>query len=174
LKENHRMPIPPYVRAIRAKIGHELLVLPSVTVMVFDDERRLLLAKSAETDLWITIGGIVEPDESPADAAVRECREETGVLAELTAIMGVFGGPAFRVRYQNGDTTSYVATVFQARVVGGEARPDGVETSSVGFFSREETDSLSMSKMTRQLVAHAFCFDGTPYFNPPTWQSGQD
>jgi NUDIX domain len=65
------MPISPYVRALREKVGHDLLALQSATVIVFDDVRRLLLAQSAESGLWMTIGGANEPGEVPADAAIR-------------------------------------------------------------------------------------------------------
>jgi 8-oxo-dGTP pyrophosphatase MutT (NUDIX family) len=33
--------------------------------------------------MWLPPGGHIEPDELPDDAAVREVREETGVLCEL-------------------------------------------------------------------------------------------
>lgn len=62
------MPISPHVRALRAKVGHDLILLPSVTVMLFEQER-LLLAQNADNGLWMTIGGAAEPDETPADAA---------------------------------------------------------------------------------------------------------
>ena len=91
------MPASPHVRAIRSKIGNDLLVLPSVAIMLFDRRKRLLLAQDVASGFWMTVGGAIEPDETPADAAVRECWEETGLLVEPTGLLGVFGGPGFRV-----------------------------------------------------------------------------
>lgn len=71
--------ISPYLRRIRERLGSELLVLPSVTVLPTDSDGRILLVRNAETGDWMTIGGMVEPDEAPGVAAVREAREEAGV-----------------------------------------------------------------------------------------------
>src|SRR5258708_37358724 len=63
------MPPSPYVRAVRAKIGNHLLMLQSATVMLFDNPGRLLLARDAGSQLWMTERGAIDPDEGPADAA---------------------------------------------------------------------------------------------------------
>lgn len=68
---------------------------------------------------------MIDSGEMPADAAVRELHEETGLEVALTAMLGVFEGtPAQRVVY---DVVDFVMTVFGARVVGGGLRPDGDE-----------------------------------------------
>lgn len=73
----------PYLKRIRSLVGNELLLLPSVTVLVFDDEGRVLLARHSGTGRWVAPGGMVEPDECPSQAALRETREETGCEVEL-------------------------------------------------------------------------------------------
>ncbi|MFA5884675.1 MAG: NUDIX domain-containing protein [Acidimicrobiia bacterium] len=123
------MPISPYVVDLRARIGRRLLLLPSVTVLPHDDDGRVLLVRSVGSGMWDTIGGMVEPDEHPADAAVREASEEAGVDVDLVGIVAVLGGPQFRLTYPNGDEAAYVVTVFDAVVVGGEPRHDDVETA---------------------------------------------
>jgi 8-oxo-dGTP pyrophosphatase MutT (NUDIX family) len=164
------MPMSPYVRGLRDKIGHELLMLQSVTVMLFDDDGRLLLAQDAGSGLWMTVGGAIEPDEAPADAAVREFWEETGLWIEPTRLLGVFGGPEFSFTYPNGDAISYVATVFAARLLGGEARPDGEEVVALRYVSRDEAAALPMAAWTREMVARAFEYRDTAYFARPTWR----
>ncbi|HEY4762050.1 MAG TPA: NUDIX domain-containing protein [Candidatus Sulfotelmatobacter sp.] len=163
------MPSSPYVLALRNKIGHELLMLQSVSVMLFD-EGRLMLAQHRDTGLWVTIGGAIEPDETPADAVVRECWEETGLLVEPVQLLGVFGGPEFRIHYPNGDVASYTVTVFEVRRIEGKPRPDGVEVVALRFVSRDEAAALPMSVGTRLMVAAAFERRGNPYFAPATWQ----
>ena len=164
------MPASPHVRAIRSKIGNDLLVLPSVAIMLFDRRKRLLLAQDVASGFWMTVGGAIEPDETPADAAVRECWEETGLLVEPTGLLGVFGGPGFRVTYPNGDVTIYVVSVFLARRIGGRASPDGLEASALRFVSREEAAILPMASLTRDMVAHTFAYEGEPYFARPKWR----
>jgi 8-oxo-dGTP pyrophosphatase MutT (NUDIX family) len=163
------MPSSPYVHGIRAKIGHKLLMLQSVSVMLFDDGR-LMLAQHRDTGLWVTVGGAIEPDETPADAVVRECWEETELLVEPIQLLGVFGGPEFRINYPNSDVASYTVAVFEARPIEGKARPDGVEVIALRFFSRDEAAALPMSAGTRLMVAEAFGRRGKPFFAPATWQ----
>ncbi len=145
------MGISPYLSRLRESIGHELLLLPSVAVLAWDDDGRLLLVREASTGLWQTIGGAIEPDESPREAAIRETREEAGVTIGIERIRGVVGGPQFRLRYPNGDLVGYVTTVFDARVVEGTPQSDGDETIDVGWFSPQELGTVGMTEFTRAL-----------------------
>ena len=44
--------------------------------------------------------------ESPAEAAVREAREEIGTDVHLVELLDVLGGPDYEVQYANGDRTA--------------------------------------------------------------------
>ena len=163
-----------YVRDLRARIGHGLLQLPSVAVMTFDGDGRLLLVRDARTGLWQTVGGAIDPDEAPADAALREAFEETGLEVELVRLIGCYGGPLFRLTYPNGDVCSYTAIVFEARPRGPAApRPDGDETSEAAWFAPGAAPGLAMSPHTRLLVAEACRRDrGEARFEPAGWRPG--
>ena len=124
------MAISRYLACLREKIGHDLVLAPSVAVIARDDLGRVLMVKAGDTGMWQTVGGMVEPDETPEQAARREAREETGLNVELLGILAVMGGPRFRHTYPNGDQMAYVATVFDARVTDGELRPDGDEVTA--------------------------------------------
>lgn len=147
------MGISPYLRRLRERVGHDLLLLPSVAVLPWDDDGRLLLVREAETGLWQTVGGAVEPDESPAQAAIRESAEEAGVVVELAGIRGVVGGPSFRMTYPNGDLVSYVSTIFDACVIDGEPRPDGEETIDVAWFRVDQLADVALSRFTIALLS---------------------
>jgi ADP-ribose pyrophosphatase YjhB (NUDIX family) len=144
--------IAPYIRRLREMVGNELLVLPSAAALPRDGMGRVLLVRIIDTGQWAVIGGAIEPDESPHDAARREAEEEAGVTLELGPILGVFGGPEFRITYPNGDQTSYVSTVFAATVIGGTPRPDGDETSAVAWWDSERLPYDEMSTFTRALL----------------------
>lgn len=82
------------------KMGNETVEVP-VAVAVVEHQGALLIgprpAGSALEGLWEFPGGKVRPAESPAEAAVRECREETGLAVE---VVGTF--PQRRQRYSHG------------------------------------------------------------------------
>lgn len=129
--------------------------MPAVAVLPWDESGRLLLVREAQTGLWQTIGGSVEPDEAPLEAAVREAEEEAGVRVLVTRIRAVVGGPQFRLTYPNGDLVSYVSMVLDARVTAGQPRHDGEETSATGWFALEHLRTLELTPFTVELLAAA-------------------
>ena len=148
--------ISPYIKNIREKIGHELLLLPSVTILCFDENNSVLLAKHSNNQVWVAPGGMIEPDETPTDAAKREMLEETGCEIELVKMVGGFAGPEFRILYQNGDETAYVMLVYIAKIVGGQIKPDGEEILEIGFFTYEETKQLHCGRWLPTVLANVF------------------
>jgi 8-oxo-dGTP pyrophosphatase MutT (NUDIX family) len=147
--------ISPYLRHLRERVGHDLLLIPGVAVLPWDEDGRLLLARVRQTGLWQTVGGSVEPDESPYEAALRETREEAGVSIQIDRVRTVVGGPQFRMSYPNGDLVSFVSTVFDAHLLEGEPRPDGEETSEVAWFSAEDLGKARLTEFTLALFAAA-------------------
>lgn len=57
--------------------------------VVLDDDDRMLLVKQRHEghDIWMVPGGAIEDDESAAEAAVRETREETGIEVEVEGLL---------------------------------------------------------------------------------------
>lgn len=164
------MPMSDYMRGLRAKVGTAVLEVPTVSVITFDSNARALLVRHAETGEWTTPGGMIEPYETPADAAVRETWEETGLYVELTRVIGVFGGEPCTTRFANGDELSWVATVFAAAPVAGTLRPDGEETSEVRYFERAQLSTIRCRPHVALFLATAYANDATAHFAPATWR----
>jgi len=89
-------------------------------------ERRILLAHwsghgAPRGGSWTLPGGGLEPGEDPADAAVREIREETGFDATLDELLGL---DSYVVPAQNRPHAEVplhaLRIVYRARIVGGE------------------------------------------------------
>jgi len=163
------MPISDYVRRVRSRMGNAFLLMPSVTALVFDEESRVLLVRPSHRDVWVAPGGAVDPDEPPQDALVREVREETGLLVEPTQLLGVFGGPEFRVWYANGDEVGYVMAVYECRAVSGTLRPDQQEIVEARYFSADEMSSITLSRWAR-LVVPELTLNRGPWNPPVTWR----
>jgi len=164
------MPLSGYLKQLREKVGHDLLLLPSAAVAIHDDEGRVLMGLHADKQIWVVPGGLIEPAETPADGAVRETFEETGLLVEVTSILGVYGGKELVIDYANGDRASYVGTIFRGRVIGGELRPDGEEILDVRYFSRDEIRVTPHSRWMDLAMDVLYTREGPAHFQKATWR----
>ncbi len=145
------MAISEYLRGLRQRVGHDLVLLPAVCVLIWDTDDRLLLMREAQTGRWQTVGGMIDPDEAPEDAARREAAEETGLVVRLAGLRAALGGPGYRVDYPNGDVCSYVSVVFDAEVVSGELAGDD-EVAELRWFRRDEIGALDLDPLNRHLL----------------------
>lgn len=150
------MAISDYIKKLRRQIGNELLILPSVTAIIFDDDKRVLLARHADTNRWVAPGGSVEPNENPVDAVIREALEETGLIVVPTNILGVFGGREFEVVYANGDRVTYVMTVYECKIVGGELKPDGFETLALRYVGAGELKNFDLADWAKIVLPQVY------------------
>jgi 8-oxo-dGTP pyrophosphatase MutT (NUDIX family) len=157
------MPIPDFLRELRNSVGHQLLFLPGVTALVFDDAGRILLNRRSDTGRWAVLGGICEPGEQPADTAVREVLEETGVHAVAERVVLV--QTTKPVQYPNGDEAQYLDITFRCRAVGGEARVADDESLEVAWFDLDAQPELGAfgRQRIKQELAEA---DAPTWFEP--------
>jgi 8-oxo-dGTP pyrophosphatase MutT (NUDIX family) len=163
------MPMSDYIRSLRARVGTSLLVMPSVTAAIFDDDGRILLARHSNGGVWVTPGGAIDPDEAPQDAVVREVWEETGLVVRPVQLLAVLGGPEFRVTYENGDETSYVVAMFECERTGGELRPDGDEVLEVRYFAADELDTIVLARWAEVVIPRLFERSPGQWIPPVTW-----
>lgn len=152
------MATPDFIRTIRASAGHELLWLPGVSAVVFDDAGRVLLGQRADNHEWAVIAGIPDPGEQPADCAVREVYEETAVECVPERVVLVRAGEA--ITYPNGDACQFMDITIRCRAVGGEAAVNDDESLQVGWFDVDALPKLSEHHLFRIKQAMS---------NEPTW-----
>jgi 8-oxo-dGTP pyrophosphatase MutT (NUDIX family) len=146
----------PYIAAVRAKLGPDLLFIPAAGMAVFDDEGRLLLARELDGDRWTTPGGAIEPGESPLDAAIRELLEETGLQCGDCELFGAYGGPEFEITYRDGNRVAYVSIMYGCRDVRGEVRLHADELQEVRWVAEHEALDLPLPDTTRKILPDAF------------------
>ena len=133
-------------------LGTKLVLMPSVAAVMFDDAGRVLLARHSTGGVWSTPGGAIDPDETPQDAVVREVWEELRLDVEPFRVLGTFGGPDFRITYENGDEVAYVITAFECRIRGGDLRPDGDEVLEARWFALDELGDVVLSNWARTVL----------------------
>ncbi|MEU3526736.1 NUDIX domain-containing protein [Streptomyces sp. NPDC038707] len=157
------MAIPEFLRTLRASAGQQLIWLPGITAIVFDDDGRVLLGRRSDTRKWSVIGGIPEPGEQPAACAVREVFEETAVHCVAERVVLVQALPP--ITYLNGDTCQYMDITLRCRAVGGEARVNDDESLEVGWFAVDALPELNEFALFR--IKQAMC-DAPTWFDPMT------
>ena len=138
------MAISQYLRDLRSLVGQRLILLPGVAAVVRDAEGRVLFMRRADDGRWGLPAGAVDPGESPAEAVVREVREETGLTVRPLRVAGVFGGARFRHRYPNGDEAEYVVAVFDCEVTGGRLATRDGEALELRYFTPEDAPTLTL------------------------------
>jgi 8-oxo-dGTP pyrophosphatase MutT (NUDIX family) len=134
--------ISPYQRDLRAKIGHTLLLQPGVAAVIVNPAGQVLLQRRSDDGEWGLPGGALEPGEEPAEALVREIREETALEVVPERIVGVYAGADFFVRYPNGDEAAILSITFACRPVAGEPRVNDDESLEVRYFAPDALPAM--------------------------------
>ncbi len=139
--------------------------MPSASAAVFDGDR-ILAGYHTIARSWVIPGGAMDPGESPASAAVRETKEETGLDIRVDRLIGVWGGsPEHQVVYPNGDIVDYVMVTFGGRIIAGTLEPDQEEFEELGWFSVDELRAMPVAPWMPDVLDALV--DPTKAFHPP-------
>jgi 8-oxo-dGTP diphosphatase len=129
--------------------------LIGVGAIIIEDER-VVLVKRAHPPLqaqWSVPGGVLEVGELLHEAAVREAREETGLVVEPLELLGVYDrvlrNPEQRVQYH------YVLIDFLCRRVAGDLAAAS-DASEGHWFAREELLELKLAEDTLDVIGKGF------------------
>ena len=146
------MPISEYLAELRSLIGHRALMVPSASVVVRRGDA-VLCGRHRVGGKWLVPGGAIDPGETPAQAAVREVREETGLNVRIVKLVGVWGGtPDHHIVYPNGDVVDYTMTTFEAEVISGELMADPEEFLEVAWVPVSELKTLELEGWMHDVV----------------------
>lgn len=135
--------------------------LIGVGAIIIEGER-VVLVKRAHPPLqaeWSIPGGVLEVGELVREAAVREAREETGLVVEARELLGVYDrvlrDADQRVQYH------YVLIDFLCRRIAGDlaAASDAAE---VRWFAREELPQLKLAEDTAEVIQKGFAASQVP------------
>ena len=149
-----------YYKAIRARVGHDLLLLPGVCGLVFNPAGEVLLQRRSDTGKWAVIGGMLDPGEEPAKAIVRELFEETSLRVVVQRLTGVYTTPI--INYPNGDRAQYIITTFVCTTVEGEPIVNDDESLEVRYFPM--TDLPELDPKYRLRIEHALANQPAAFF----------
>ncbi|MGE0140899.1 MAG: NUDIX hydrolase N-terminal domain-containing protein [Ilumatobacteraceae bacterium] len=109
-------------------------VTPKVAIgaIVGNDAGEVLLVKRPDSGVWLYPTGWADVGYSPAEVAVKEVYEETGIVCEPVQIISIVDGQ--RMGFTR---FGMYMVVFHCRAVGGSLQGHPLETADVGWFARD-------------------------------------
>jgi 8-oxo-dGTP diphosphatase len=163
-KEFRLMAISEYVKNIRAKIGNDLLLIPGAVGVIVNEQGQILLQHRSDNGKWGLPGGAIDPGEEPADAVIREIKEETGLDVIPERIVGVYSGPDYQITYPNGDEAVIISICFACRPFPGqEPQVNDDESLDVRYFAPDALPS-NMDARNIQRIQQALRNDPRTHF----------
>lgn len=129
--------------------------IPSMAV-VFNNEGKILLSKRYKPgdwahEKWNLPGGIIDYGEHPANTAIREVKEETGIDIKVD-----FPLPIVESKAMNEINTDVIAIAYIASFVSGSIDTDKDQgTSEARWFSYDDIDFNNSMPLTKTIIDNA-------------------
>jgi 8-oxo-dGTP diphosphatase len=123
---------------------------PTSSVIILDDARRflaLMRVREPNAGRWDIPGGFCDGWEHPAQAAVREAREELGVEVALHEFVGMYLGEYL---FQ-GERLPVLDCFWLASIVDGQVRLDSSEASEHAWLPLADPPPMAFETMNRAL-----------------------
>jgi ADP-ribose pyrophosphatase YjhB (NUDIX family) len=119
---------------IRAGVPGYITPKVGVGAVVFNEEDELLLICRRDSGRWLYPTGWLDVGLTPAETAVKEVEEETGLTVEAARLLGVFDGGlrGYPLPFH------MISVMIYCELLGGDLLPHPVETIGAGFFAREQ------------------------------------
>lgn len=119
-------------------VGIPGYVTPKVAVgaVVGNDAGEILLVQRADSGVWLYPTGWADVGYSPAEVAVKEVSEETGIDCVPDQLLAVVDGQ--RMGFSR---FGMYMLLFHCTATGGELKPHPLETSDVGWFAADDLPS---------------------------------
>lgn len=129
-----------YIEDLRKLIGHRPIILVGSVVAILNGNKILLQQrKSTSIGNWGFPGGLMELGETVEQTAVREIKEETGLIISDLQLLMLLSGPDNFIRAQNGDEFYAVTIAFYTRNFTGTVQIDKAESFDLQYFDITET-----------------------------------
>ena len=128
-------------------------LVPAVTGVIIDDVKILLIHR-LDNGRWALPGGAIELGENVPAALAREVDEETGIIIEVTGIVGIYSDPTHVIAYDDGEVRQEFAICLKARPTGGQLRGSS-EAREVAWVPTADLADLNMSSAQRLRIEHA-------------------
>ncbi|MFJ8954976.1 NUDIX hydrolase [Streptomyces sp. NPDC102381] len=128
-------------------------LIPACNLLVVNDAGEILLQRRRDTGQWALPGGAQDIGETPAACAIRECLEETGIIAEITGFLGVYSNPDHIVAYTDGEIRQQYEVAYIGRPTGGEPTVND-EADAVRWAAPADLPTLDIHQSMHFQIGH--------------------
>lgn len=96
---------------------------------------------------WNQPAGWIDVGENPVDAVKREVLEETGLIFEPSALLGVYS--LFRKDFQDksGCHPHAIKLIFKGKITGGKQLESNEEIGAIKWYSRQEIEAMDKNTL---------------------------
>jgi ADP-ribose pyrophosphatase YjhB (NUDIX family) len=138
-------------------------LVPSVNVIVTNAADEILMIRRTDNGNWAVPGGAIDLGESIPQAAIRETREESGIVCEITGLVGTYSDPRHVILYtSNGEARQEFSIVLTGRAISGKPTPSD-ESREVRWMPREQVTELQMDRSMRMRIEHYLAGTALPH-----------
>ena len=140
-----------YLKDLREITNHMPLVLPHSVVVLFNENNEVLLEERADDGYFDFPGGGIDLKETAEEAAIRELKEETGLIATELVFFKLYSGEITYYKYFNGDEIYGVDAVYICRKYQGKIIPQQEEVKGLKFYRLDNMPD-KMSPRNKQII----------------------
>jgi ADP-ribose pyrophosphatase YjhB (NUDIX family) len=138
-------------------------IVVAATAFILDESDHLLMIRRTDNDLYAIPGGAQEIGEAIVQTVVREVREETGILVDVTGLIGVYSDPEHVIAFTDGEVRQEFSLCFRARPVQGELRTSS-ESKEALWVERAKLDDLNIHPSIKLRIQHGFEHRTKPFY----------
>lgn len=135
----------------------------AVSAFIQDSQGRVLMIRRMDNDYYAIPGGQLELGETLSQAVVREVREETGIVCEVTGLVGIYSNPDHVIAYGDGEVRQEFSICFRAKPLDGELRTSN-ESKEVRWVAEKAVGQLDIHPSVWLRLVHAFSGDLKPFY----------
>ena len=108
--------------------------------IIFNKQKKVLLCHRRDYDLWNLPGGGLEKNESIQEGLIREVKEETGLVVEVSRLAGVYSKP-----YKNEIVFSFICEPTNGKITLNE------EANKIEYFEINKLPTNISSKQKERI-----------------------
>jgi 8-oxo-dGTP pyrophosphatase MutT (NUDIX family) len=132
-------------------------------VLIKNKKQEVLLARRADNGIWTLPGGGIEHGESPSGAAIREVREETGLIISEPTLVGICAKPTdiiylYRTDLYTGTLQTSAETTefgwFAKHALPKQMNPAHIDRIHACFDTEEVIEIIQRPRSMEWLINH--------------------